>query len=623
MHFLRKSDRSVGEKTVSDLAGKESKPDMKKIGIKALALCLCTAFLFSLVGCSGTEDEVQTQFGNGGTPIERDGSADDKFTLNYNPEMSFNPITGTNVDNMLFAPLLYESLFDVDETMTFHNKLCKSYETTDGVTYTITVDTSRKFHDGSNLTAKDVERSIAKAFSSVQYGERLNQNVLGIQATDTETLMVTLQKANMQFPVLMNIPIYKQDSEDADAPMGTGPYMLNEDRTQLVKFEDHPNSKSMPIDTIYLKQYSSADEIIAAFEGSYLDLVVNDPNGVHNLGYGNAIRKDYHTTSMHYIGFNMESAFMHYLPHRYMIGFLVNRTQIVTGIMGGAGTATTLPVLPVSPLYNHAYALSLDFSLEKAENILDAQGIKDYNYDGYRELEDSEEDGEWPELEIQFIVNNENASKVAAARDIAKNMETVGLRVNLRELAWDDYMTALQKKDFDMYYAEVKLTPDFDLTRLLTKKAPLNYGGISDENYATYINDYLKAADGSRQMYMDLMCKYIGETAPIIPIAFNKKQVMTHRDVVLGLNPTQYNIFYGIETWVIDLAGNAMRKEEETAPPAETIEVSPVIEETEKPKQPDASPKPEETEKAEQQQENETEPEETSSVTDPPEEDAS
>ena len=49
-------------------------------------------------------------------------------------------------------------------------------------------------------------------------------------------------------------------------------------------------------------------DIITAFEDSYIDLVVNDPSGKSNLGYGgNTETRYYMTTNLHYFGFNSEA----------------------------------------------------------------------------------------------------------------------------------------------------------------------------------------------------------------------------------------------------------------------------------------------------------------------------
>ena len=48
------------------------------------------------------------------------------------------------------------------------------------------------------------------------------------------------------------------------------------------------------------------------------------------------------------------------------------------------------------------------------------------------------------------------------------------------------------------------------------------------------------------------MCQFLAEQAAIIPICFEKQQVLTHRDVVSGIEATQYNVFYNLKNWTIN-----------------------------------------------------------------------
>ncbi|MBQ2908319.1 MAG: hypothetical protein IJE56_00005, partial [Clostridia bacterium] len=62
---------------------------------------------------------------------------------------------------------------------------------------------------------------------------------------------------------------------------------------------------SLPVDTIYLKNYMDTSAKISAYEASLIDVVTNDPTGMYNLGYGSSNETRYYdTTNMHYIGFN-------------------------------------------------------------------------------------------------------------------------------------------------------------------------------------------------------------------------------------------------------------------------------------------------------------------------------
>jgi ABC-type transport system substrate-binding protein len=157
------------------------------------------------------------------------------------------------------------------------------------------------------------------------------------------------------------------------------------------------------------------------------------------------------------------------------------------------------------------------------------------------------------EINLVFIVCSDSSVKVSAAREIAEDLRSLGISVTLRELSWDDYNTALENGNFDMYYAETRLTADFDLSRLITTGGSLNYGKVYDTSVKQSIEDYLSASDDDRRMACDLMCQAVAESALITPICFEKQQVLTHRGIVSGVSATQYNIFNCFENWEIDL----------------------------------------------------------------------
>lgn len=126
--------------------------------------------------------------------------------------------------------------------------------------------------------------------------------------------------------------------------------------------------------------------------------------------------------------------------------------------------------------------------------------------------------------------------------------------MNVRELSLDRLQNALMNGDISTCTTPRSSSgADFDLTSLLTKDAALNYGKIDDENYATYINDFLAATDLERPQACCNMLYYIATTTPIIPILFERQEVITHRNVITSMDPTSSNVFFGIENWTNNL----------------------------------------------------------------------
>ena len=474
--------------------------------------------------------------------------ADNVFSLNCNKTYSFNPFTTTNASNIICTQLMYDMLFNVDESFTPVPNLITDYKSDDGKCWYFYVDTSVKFWDGTTLTAQDVAYSIQRAMRSPQFSARLKP-IMGISAMDASMFIINLYDVDMQFPSLLNIPVIKYGTIEDFSPLGTGPYMPDTDYTKLTAFADYRNADSLPTDTIYLKEYTETEDIITAFENSEIDLVTNDPTGFYNIGFGSANEiRLYPTTNMQYLGFNSSSRFFSNQLCRRAMTYVVDREQIVTDFMGGAASAAALPMNPTCSVYNDAYSEIISYSVKKGEAAFDEAEVQDYDDDGKREIMIT---GIPCEIDINFIVCSDSPMKVEAARSIANNLMNMGITVNLRELSWDDYLAALTNGDFDMYYAETKLGADFSLRSLLLSGGSLNFGKFSDDLLEQHINDYMASGEEQRQKNADLMFKYITDTAPIVTVCFDKQEVITHRGVVSGMKPTVYNIFNGIEDWKI------------------------------------------------------------------------
>ena len=488
---------------------------------------------------------------NAGRPLAVAYAADDIFSLNYNSKYSMNPITAKSKLNMMFGSLMYESLFEIDEKFDFIPKLATGCSSDDGITWFIYVDTETPMHDGTTLTASDAVYSLQRAQQTDTYRTRLDI-IYGISAMSDEMIMITLKYANMRFPALLNIPVIKNGTLNEEVPVGTGPYILNPAEMTLEKFPGHRNAALMPIDVIYLQEYPDAENAISAYEDSLVDLVVNDPTGLSNLGYGstNDIRK-VNTTSMFFIGINTESNFLKFSNYRYALNYAVDRAYTVREIMGGYGVASALPFHPASSVFSEGLNKKYDnYDLKTCLPVFDSLNVKDYDNDGKLEYMIT---GIPLEISIDFIVNNDNSVKINAARHIAGDLISIGLTVNLRELPWDKYVEALEAGDFDMYFGEIKLMADFNPACLLALDGVRNYGNITDPYYGKLIDIFLTASYEDSRLRAEELCKYIYDTAPIIPICFKSQEVLTHRGVVSGMSPTQYDVFHRFEDWTIDL----------------------------------------------------------------------
>ncbi len=481
-------------------------------------------------------------------------AADDVFSLNAVFASSFHPYQLSSTWNQLVSMLVYETMVVIDENFDAQPGLITQWETTDGRNWTFYVNTERRFHSGGRVTAVDCVYSLRMLLGLDAYNERF-YCISDTEVIDNGSFTVTLDSPDYNFYRMLNVPCIESGSFYDDIPPGSGPYKFSAAGDMLLLDSQHPEADSMPLLRIYLKEYTDSDQILQAFEDSSLDLVINNPTAMSNLGYSSTnITRYVETTNMHYLGYNMRSILFSQATFRAMMSYAVDRSGIVASCMGGAGVAAALPIHPNNALYDWEIADAIDYSMDSLTRIVEQLHLVDVDGDGFYELYSGVSN---MEQSINFIVCADSSAKVMAANRIADTLGELGLRVNVRALSYNDYIEALKEGDFDLYYAEVKLRPNWDIRPLFDNaEESINYGMVRDSFLNEYIRSFLGSPPELQAQSAQSLWQYIAQQAPITVIAFERSEVLYHRGVISGLAPLQENIFAGMSGWTVDLSAN-------------------------------------------------------------------
>ena len=547
---------------------------------KIFALLLAAVTLFSLAACgeaaAGPEATPEPAPDDGaatvsGQTLTFGDAADSVFSLSLDYEESLNPVKTQSTLNQLVDCLVYDRLFEVDENFNVTSRVLSDWyysknEDSAGV-WVLRVKDGIQMHDGSTLTAQDVAYSVSCIFTSEKH-KNLQMQIGRVysSAFNGEVYLATEGADNAQLPQRMSIPIIKAGSVGDEIPVGSGPYMYNEDRTALVKFDGYENSESLPLDEVQLRAYRGMEELITEFESGLVDLVVNDPTGIYNMGYGGKNEKRViTTTNLHFIGFNSKSRFFQYDAYRCAMNWIVNRDKIVSDTLDGNAVATVLPIHPNSSLYDTDIASQFSYDPARCLTELERGGCRDLDADGMLEFALS---GMKVDIELNFAVCADNAAKVQEARQIAEDMEAIGLSVNLRELTWKDYLAALRtgyidadqeepEIPMDMYLAEVALTGDWNILTLISgdweEDNTLNYGGWENSELERLTEAYLGAKDDDRAQAVRDWLQLLTTTTVILPVCFETRDVISHLGTISGMSPNQYDIFHNITAWTVHI----------------------------------------------------------------------
>lgn len=502
----------------------------RKLRLSALLLSLSL-----LLGC-GAQTAEET--GSQETEITRQESEPEEqkpFGLAWEPEESLNPYDCMALSNRTVLSLLYEPLFAVNADFQATPYLCESLVSSgDGRTHTLTLRQGVTFSDGSALTAADVVASIQAAKNSDYYGGRL-ANVTSVEAAGDLQLSITTATACGSLSSLLNIYVVQAATVNDTIPMGSGPYRC--DGTQLLR-TDWWRKTVPPVqeETIALVSVESAADIRDRFEQGDIALVCADPNAGTQLTY----HTDYelwnnNTTVLQYLSFNLSSPAFAYTPVRKAVTHVLDRDELIADTALGFATPVTLPASSRWEGYDSKLAAQYGFDEAAFDAILESSEIRDYDGDGVLEL--YTEDGTQP-LKGTLLVCNSSEQRTAAAQMVVDALNSRGFDLTLSSVDYDEYVYALRNGNYDLYYGEVRLQPDFDLSDFFDTSGNLSYGGIADETLAGLCDRTAENVGNAYELHMEILSRGM-----FCPILCKTYAIYSARGRVTNLNPCLDGVF--------------------------------------------------------------------------------
>ena len=511
---------------------------MKLRVLPLLAACLILALLTGCAAPAQTpaeEQEETVQESQETVPETAEAAADGAFALPFEAAAGLNPYDCTSLSNRTALSLIYEPLFTVDSSFQAAPYLCQSYEVSDdGMTHTLTLRSEAAFSDGTALTAADAAASIQAAKGSAYYGQRLRR-VTAATAVSDQVLTVTTDVACGTLDLLLNVYVVKAGTADSDQPVGTGPYVCSGSTLRRVGWW-RDTEPPVNRETINLVETATPADTRDAFEYGLVDLVCTDPNSGGSLLYHSDYELwNHNSTVMQYIGFNLNSPVFVYSPVRAALTYAIDRDAIVSDTAGGFAAAAVLPASPYAALYDSRLADSYAWNPTAFEEALAASEIRDMDGDGVLDIYS---EGGTQALTGTMIVCSASEQRVSAARTVVDGLNALGFQLTLKPLEYDQYVQALQNGNFDLYYGEVRLAPNFDLSEFFREGGSLSYGGIADSSVELLCS---RAVENTGNAY-DLHQKVL-ERGLLCPVLFKTYAVYSSRGAVSNLSPCLDGVF--------------------------------------------------------------------------------
>ena len=457
------------------------------------------------------------------------------------PPNNLDPRQANDETSQRIGQLVFSCLLDVGDDLRVVPRLASRLDNPDPLTYVAHLRRGVRFHDGHELTSKDVVYTYSDfldpAFISPFKGAfRVLQSV---RALDDYTVEFKLKEPFAAFPAqLAGVPpIVPAGSGDSmrSFPIGTGPYRFvsaQEDVVTLAAFEGYfdglPNNAGIVLKVV-------PDDTMRGLElrkGS-VDVVVNDlpPDMVHQLETSGAFAVTRNPgLDFSYLGFNMRDPLLRDKRVRHAIGHAINRDAIVTYLRRGLARPAFGLVPPQAWAFEpDVHTFSYDPARAKA--LLDEAGYRDP--DG---------EGPLPRLRLSLKISTNEETRLQSTV-MQQDLRRVGIDLDLRSYEFATFYADVLKGDFQIFSLQwvggALADPDIIRRVFHSSQVPpagFNRGYYMNPEVDRLIDEASRAlSEEERRAKYGRAQQLIAEDAPYIPI-WNRVNVILAQPGFTGLH---------------------------------------------------------------------------------------
>lgn len=367
---------------------------------------------------------------------------------------------------------IYDTLVGVTSDWKIVPRLAKKWVISDdGMEITFTLRDDVYFHNGRQMTAKDVEYSFNRLKDAESPRARDYQNIIKIDVLSdyeikftTETLDVELLKS-FAYPWAAVVP-EEEVANLKTKPVGTGAFILEEWVPQqylTLKRNDNYYGDEVKIETVKLILIPDATSMMAGFQVGDLDIIPLTGDQV-TMVEGNENYKvlSEPMNAVQIMSLNTKNQYLSNEKVRQAMAMAINKDEVIEASMFGYGAKIGSHLPPTSPDYYDTNNI-IEYNPEKAKALLKEAGY---------------ENG----FEIDMSLPKNYQLHVDAGQVIADQLSKIGINVNIQLVEWGTWLSEV--------YGEKK----FDTTVVGHTGRLDSYAFLS--RYKSNSNDYISLTTG-------------------------------------------------------------------------------------------------------------------------------
>ena len=450
---------------------------------------------------------------------------------------TLDPVQAADEISQRIGQLIFRPLLDWGDDLRVHPALAERFENPDPRTYVFHLHRGVKFHDGHELTSKDVVYTFAQFldpnFISPMKGAY--RQLAAVTAIDDYTVRFTLTEPFAAFPIqLVQPPVVPAGSAGAmrTHPVGTGPYRLvrhdSDDQVVLAAFDDYFEGRPRNAGLVVKVVPDDTMRGVELRKGS-TDMVINDlpPDIVHQLQKSDQFVVDRAAgLDFSYLGFNMRDPAVGDTRVRHAIAYAIDRDAIVHYLRRDLAR----PAAGMVP--EQAWAFEPEVRIfnrdpERAKGLLDEAGYRDP--DG---------DGPLPRLRLVLKTSTNEETRLQSTV-IQEHLRQVGIDLEIRSYEFATYFADIVRGNFQIFTliwtGGALVDPDI-LRRVFHSQqippAGYNRGYYRNADLDRVIDLATTAIDEDerRRFYREAQ-KIIAEDVPYIPLWHRTNVIVAQRSL--------------------------------------------------------------------------------------------
>lgn len=514
---------------------------------RLLATVLTLCVIFAMCGCGSVKDLIE------GDQDEELYETSKNVNLAMAEIKTINPVLSQDEDSYYINRLIYQSLFRLDQNLVPQNDLVTSYDISKtGKSVVLKLDSAARFSDGEKVTSGDVRFSI-EAYQAAGKKCKYNYEVKDIKRVETDgssKIKIVFESeggslAKLTFPILPS-HIYDvsdiTDSSSSFRPVGSGPYKVSsyEKNDHLTLKPNKEYAGEIPENVLKFTTYKKKAEVINLLEGNIVSYTTSDAIDRQKEISSNNLRSgEYNSNRLVFVGFNCNKKSLKSEKNRQAICYAIDTAEILQKAFYGSGVLSDSIFYPgYMGMENKGDALKLD--KKKSKDILEKEGWKDKNKDGYLEYKGKK-------VKLRILVGESNP-RSKAAKFIVSNLEDIGIECEVKKCRDKDFRKALKNGKFDLYVGEISFGAAYDLTDFIG--GSLDYTGYE---YSKLENRVSKTAIINEQEDLFKNAESIRDimnvAVPVYPLLYKTYSYIVSDELQGEVSPVFNDIYRDCSKW--------------------------------------------------------------------------